>query len=69
MRSPFADGATQQGDQSPKTPAAWYRQALAALDKYCRATHAGSCPKLLAGKHPLQAIKQPTGMARILAAR
>ena len=41
MRGPFADGTPQQGDQSPLTPAARYRQALAALDKYCRATYAG----------------------------
>jgi gluconate 2-dehydrogenase gamma chain len=41
MRGPFADGTPQQGDQSPFSPAARYRQALAALDKYCRATYAG----------------------------
>lgn len=41
MRGPFADGTPQQGDQSPLTPAARYRQGLAALDKYCRATYAG----------------------------
>src|SRR5208337_1266094 len=41
MRGPFADGTPQQGDQSPLTPAARYRQALAALDKHCRATYAG----------------------------
>jgi gluconate 2-dehydrogenase gamma chain len=41
MRGPFADGTPQQGDQSPLTPAARYRQALAALDKYCRNTYAG----------------------------
>lgn len=41
MRGPFADGTPQQGDQSPLSPAARYRQALAALDKYCRATYAG----------------------------
>jgi gluconate 2-dehydrogenase gamma chain len=41
MRGPFADGTPQQGDQSPLTPAARYRQALAALDKYCRTTYAG----------------------------
>ena len=41
MRGPFTDGTPQQGDQSPLTPAARYRQALAALDKYCRATYAG----------------------------
>ncbi len=41
MHGPFADGTPQQGDQSPLTPAARYRQALAALDKYCRATYSG----------------------------
>ena len=41
MRGPFADGTPQQGDQSPLTPAARYRQALAAIDKYCRATYEG----------------------------
>jgi gluconate 2-dehydrogenase gamma chain len=41
MRPPFQDGAPGQGEQSPLTPAARYRQALAALDKHCRATYAG----------------------------
>ena len=41
MRPPFQDGDTQQGAQSPLTPALRYRQALAALDKYCRAAFAG----------------------------
>jgi gluconate 2-dehydrogenase gamma chain len=41
MRPPFMDGAPSQGMQSPLTPAQRYRQALAALDKYCRATYAG----------------------------
>jgi gluconate 2-dehydrogenase gamma chain len=41
MRGPFAEGTPQQGDQSSLTPAARYRQALAALDKYCRSTYAG----------------------------
>ena len=41
MRGPFADGTPQQGDQSPLTPAARYRQGLAALDKYCRSKYAG----------------------------
>ena len=41
MHGPFADGTPEQGDQSPLTPAARYRQALAALDNYCRATYAG----------------------------
>lgn len=41
MRPPFADGTPEQGNQSPLTPAARYRDALAALDKYCRATYSG----------------------------
>jgi len=41
MRPPFQDGTTQQGPQSPLTPSARYRQALAALDKYCRQSFAG----------------------------
>ncbi|HZL19846.1 MAG TPA: gluconate 2-dehydrogenase subunit 3 family protein, partial [Polyangia bacterium] len=41
MRPPFMDGTPQQGKQSPLTPAARYRQALAALDKYCRAAYVG----------------------------
>ncbi len=41
MRPPFQDGTPQQGPQSALTPAQRYRQSLAALDKYCRATYAG----------------------------
>jgi gluconate 2-dehydrogenase gamma chain len=41
MRPPFLDGTPQQGNQSPLSPAARYRQALAALDRYCRAAYAG----------------------------
>ena len=41
MRPPFQDGTPQQGSQSPLTPAERYRQALAALDKYCRGAFAG----------------------------
>jgi gluconate 2-dehydrogenase gamma chain len=33
---PFIKGTKQQGPQSPLTPAALYRKALAALDTYCR---------------------------------
>jgi gluconate 2-dehydrogenase gamma chain len=35
---PFLEGTKSQGDQSPRTPAEHYRQALAALDRYCRRT-------------------------------
>jgi gluconate 2-dehydrogenase gamma chain len=41
MRPPFVDGTPQQGQQSPLTPAARYRQGLAALDRYCRQAYAG----------------------------
>jgi gluconate 2-dehydrogenase gamma chain len=41
MHGPFTDGTPEQGNQSPLTPAARYRQALAALDKHCRAAYAG----------------------------
>ena len=41
MRPPFMDGTKEQGPQSPLTPGQRYRQSLAALDKYCRATFAG----------------------------
>lgn len=41
MRPPFANGTPQQGAQSPLTPAARYRQALTALDRYCRDAFAG----------------------------
>jgi gluconate 2-dehydrogenase gamma chain len=41
MRGPFVNGTPQQGDQSPLTPAARYRQALVALDKHCRTAYAG----------------------------
>src|SRR5260370_609009 len=41
MHGPFADGTPEKGNQSPLTPAARYRQALPALDKYCRAAYAG----------------------------
>ena len=37
MQPPFIKGMPQQGPQSPDPPAAVYRKALAALDKYCRA--------------------------------
>jgi gluconate 2-dehydrogenase gamma chain len=36
-QGPFLKGSKQQGPQSPDTPAAMYRKALVALDKYCRA--------------------------------
>jgi gluconate 2-dehydrogenase gamma chain len=41
MRGPFADGTPQQGDQSPLTPAARYRESLSALEKYCHSIYSG----------------------------
>jgi len=35
-RGPFEKGIKEQGPQSPKTPAEFYRLAVAALDRYCR---------------------------------
>jgi gluconate 2-dehydrogenase gamma chain len=39
--APFQKGTKEQGSQSELTPAQRYRQALAALDKHCRANFAG----------------------------
>jgi gluconate 2-dehydrogenase gamma chain len=41
MSGPFQKGTKEQGDQSPETPAERYRQALAALDRYCGDKFAG----------------------------
>ncbi len=41
MRPPFREGTKAQGNQSPLTPSARYRAALAALDAHCRAAFAG----------------------------
>ena len=38
---PFMPGTKQQGPQSPDGPAATYRKALAALDRYCQSTYQG----------------------------
>src|ERR1700729_3328916 len=38
---PFMPGTKQQGPQSADGPAAAYRKALAALDRYCRSTYQG----------------------------
>jgi gluconate 2-dehydrogenase gamma chain len=40
-RPPFVKGIKQQGPQSAKTPAEFYRSALAALERYCRAQPGG----------------------------
>jgi gluconate 2-dehydrogenase gamma chain len=41
MSGPFQSGTPQQGPQTAMTPAKKYRQALAAIDRYCRANFAG----------------------------
>src|SRR5690348_14890570 len=38
---PFLEGTKSQGPQSWRTPAEYYRQALSALDRYCRRTFGG----------------------------
>jgi gluconate 2-dehydrogenase gamma chain len=40
-RPPFMSGLKSQGEQGEKDPAQRYRDGLAALDKYCRATFSG----------------------------
>ncbi len=40
-QGPFQKGTPQQGSQSPLTPAAQYRQALADLNDHCKRTHNG----------------------------
>jgi gluconate 2-dehydrogenase gamma chain len=42
MSGPFHDGTRQQGPQSSMTPAQHYREALAALDRHCRAAFGGA---------------------------
>ncbi len=42
MSASFQKGTKEQGPQSPVTPAQHYRHALAALDRYCRATLGGN---------------------------
>ena len=44
MRPPFVAGTPMQGSQNPLTPAAQYRQALAALDAWCRTAYVGKLP-------------------------
>jgi gluconate 2-dehydrogenase gamma chain len=41
VQPPFMKGTKQQGPQSPAEPAQQYRTALAAIDRYCHAQHAG----------------------------
>lgn len=40
-QGPFQHGTPQQGSQSSLTPAAQYRQGLAALNDYCKGKHGG----------------------------
>ncbi len=44
MRPPFMAGTPMQGMQSALTPAAQYRQGLAALHAYCRVAYVGRLP-------------------------
>jgi gluconate 2-dehydrogenase gamma chain len=39
--APFQTGTKEQGDQSEELPTALYRQGIASLERYCRATYAG----------------------------
>jgi gluconate 2-dehydrogenase gamma chain len=41
VKPPFMPGTKQQGPQSASGPATTYRQALAALDRYCQSNHSG----------------------------
>jgi gluconate 2-dehydrogenase gamma chain len=41
MSGPFQSGTKQQGPQTPVTPSKAFRQALAALDRYCRQQFGG----------------------------
>lgn len=58
MRPPFQEGTPQQGSQSPLTPAERYRQALAALDKYCRSAFAGKSFTALADEQKDKVIDE-----------
>ena len=42
VSGPFQNGTKQQGPQSKDGPAQKYRDALTALDKYCKANHGGT---------------------------
>jgi len=50
MRPPFAEGTAQQGAQSSLTPAARYRQGLAALEKHVAANLGGKALRDLSGE-------------------
>ncbi len=58
MRPPFADGLPGQGPQSPLTPAARYRQALAALDQHCRDAFAGKAFREIPENQQVAIIKR-----------
>lgn len=57
MSPPFQRGSKQQGEQSPITPAQHYRQALAALDRYCRGAFHGTPFGQLPGDQQDEIIK------------
>lgn len=58
MRPPFADGLPGQGPQSPLTPAARYRGALAALDRHSREAFAGKAFRDIPEGQQISIIKQ-----------
>ncbi len=58
MRPPFADGLPGQGPQSPLTPAARYRQALAALDQHSRDAFAGKAFREIPENQQVAIIKR-----------
>ncbi len=57
MRGPFANGTPEQGAQSPLTPAARYRQSLAALNEYTRRNVDGQTIAQLSGARLGQILK------------
>jgi gluconate 2-dehydrogenase gamma chain len=54
---PYTKGTKEQGPQSPQTPAALYRKALSALDKYCKANQAGRSFDLLSTEQQDNTLK------------
>lgn len=58
MRPPFAEGLPNQGPQSPLTPAARYRQALAALDQHTRDAFAGKAFREIPEEQQIALIKR-----------
>jgi gluconate 2-dehydrogenase gamma chain len=57
MSGPFQQGTKEQGPQSPLTPAQQYREALAALDRYCLTKFGGKGFVQLANESKDEVIK------------